>query len=131
MAKTFKQSLSRLEEDVMQILWAQDTCTADAVRRKLARKQRLKDSTVRTVLRRLEQKGYVDHSVDGRTYVYRSLVPAQQAATEAVHSVVERLCRGSVEQLLVGMVSDEMLSAEQLQELARKIAEREKQEPAS
>ena len=59
--------LGHLEREVMQLIWANGRLTAEIVREKLAR--RLKESTVRTVLRRLEEKGYVNHAVDGRTYV--------------------------------------------------------------
>jgi predicted transcriptional regulator len=95
------------------------------VRQALARKQPMKDSTVRTVLRRLEEKGYLSHEVSGRTYVYRERVPARKAATQAVRQIVDRFCEGSVEQLLLGMVDDRIVTAEQLEELARKIAEAE------
>src|SRR5262245_64801314 len=59
--------LGHLEREVMQLIWANGRLTAEIVREKLAR--RLKESTVRTVLRRLEEKGYVNHDVVGRTYV--------------------------------------------------------------
>src|SRR5215471_20395081 len=61
--------LGDLERDVMQLVWAKGPITAEAVREQLPR--RLKESTVRTVLRRLEEKGYVAHAVEGRTYVYQ------------------------------------------------------------
>jgi predicted transcriptional regulator len=86
----------------------------------------MKDSTVRTILRRLEAKGYVSHEISGRTYVYRPQLPARRAATQAVRQIVDRLCEGSVEQLLQGMVSDRIVTAEQLKELARKIAQAER-----
>ena len=59
----------------------------------------------------------------GRTYVYRPRLPARREATHAVRQIVDRLCAGSVEHLLVGMVSDRIATAEQLEELARKIAQ--------
>ncbi len=82
----------------------------------------MKDSTRRTVLRRLEEKGYLVYEVSGRPYVYRERVPRKKEATHAIRQIVERFCEGSVEQLLLGMVNDRILTAEQLEELARKIA---------
>jgi len=117
--------MSPLEDTVTNIIWARGPCTADDVRKALWRKQPMKDSTVRTVLHRLEQKGYLTHEVSGRTYVYRQRVPARKAATQAVRQIVDRFCEGSVEQLLVGMVDDRMLTVEQLEELARKIIQAE------
>ena len=117
--------MSPLEDTLMKVIWARGPCTADDVRTALLRKQPMKDSTVRTVLRRLEEKGYLVHEVSGRTYVYRERVPARKEATHAIRQIVDRFCEGSVEQLLVGMVDDRMLTVEQLEELARKIARAE------
>jgi BlaI family penicillinase repressor len=125
MARPMKRSMSPLEDTVMRVIWARGPCTAEDVRQALVRKQPMKDSTVRTVLSRLEEKGYLVHEVVGRTYVYRERVPAQKAAAQAVRQIVDRFCKGSVEQLLLGMVNDRILTAEQLEELARKINEAE------
>src|SRR5271170_6892057 len=57
--------LGDLERDVMQLIWAGGPMTAEAVRERLGRP--LKESTVRTVLRRLEEKGFVSHTVEQRT----------------------------------------------------------------
>lgn len=128
MARPAKRSMSPLEDTVMRVIWGRGPSTAEDVRQELAGKQPMKDSTVRTVLRRLEEKGYLTHEVSGRTYIYRVRVPALKAATQAVRQIVDRFCDGSVEQLLLGMVDDRILTAEQLEELARKIAEAEVEE---
>ncbi len=125
MARPVRRSMSPLEDIVMNVIWARGPCTADDVRKALLRNQPMKDSTVRTVLRRLEEKGYVVHEVSGRTYVYRQRVAARRAATQAVRQIVDRFCAGSVEQLLVGMVDDRILTALELEKLARKIAQAE------
>ena len=57
--------LGDLEREVMQLVWEHAPVTAEAVRERLERP--LKESTVRTVLRRREDKGYVTHTVEGRT----------------------------------------------------------------
>ncbi len=118
-----KKPLSPLEHKVMEVVWEQSPCTAEQVRQALDGDKPLKDSTVRTVLRRLEEKGYVRHRIEGRTYVYHHRVPAQQAALRAVSGIVERFCGGSVERLLTGMVDSEMISPDELEHLARRIAE--------
>src|SRR4051795_13557716 len=70
--------LGDLEREVMQLVWANGPVTAEAVRERLSRP--LKESTVRTVLRRLEDKGYTTHTVDGRTYVYHAAEPRGRGA---------------------------------------------------
>jgi BlaI family transcriptional regulator, penicillinase repressor len=128
MARTRTRTLSPLEDKVMQVIWERGPSTAEDVRSALARVAPMKDSTARTILRRLEEKGYLAHTVSGRTYIYRERVPVSRAANQAVRQVIDRLCGGSVERLLLGMVDDRLISAEQLEELARKVAEAEEQE---
>ena len=85
----------------------------------------MKDSTVRTVLRRLEDKGYVEHDLDGRTYIYRPRVAQQNVASDAVRGIIDRFCSGSVEDLLVGLVDDKLITPDKLRELADRIADAE------
>ncbi len=82
----------------------------------------LKDSTIRTVLRRLEEKGYVAHSVENRTFVYRPAETRQRVAGRAVKRIMDWFCEGSVEALLVGMVDSKVLDQAELQRLAERIA---------
>src|SRR5215212_4889039 len=79
--------LGDLEREVMQLVWANGPVTAEAVRERLSRP--LKESTVRTVLRRLEDKGYTTHTVDGRTYVYQAAEPRARVAAKAVQRIVD------------------------------------------
>jgi BlaI family penicillinase repressor len=112
--------LGGLEFEVMQVVWAGGPVTAEAVREQLTR--RLRESTVRTVLRRLEDKGYVTHTVDGRTYVYAATQPRGRVAAKAVQRIVDWFCNGSIEEVLVGMVDASMLDQRQLRLLADKVA---------
>jgi BlaI family penicillinase repressor len=112
--------LGDLEREVMQLVWANGPVTAEAVRERLSR--RLKESTVRTVLRRLEEKGYTTHTVDGRTFVYQAAEPRGRVAAKAVQRIVDWFCNGSMDEVLVGMVDTAMLDQKKLRALADKIA---------
>ena len=112
--------LGDLEREVMQLVWANAPITAEEVRERLSR--RLKESTRRAVLRRLEEKGYTTHTVDGRTYVYRAAEPRGRVAAKAVQRIVDWFCNGSVEEVLVGMVDTAMLDQRQLRVLADQVA---------
>ena len=112
--------LGDLEREVMQLVWAHGPVTAEAVRKRLSR--RLKESTVRTVLRRLEDKGYADHTVEGRTYIYHAAEPRSRVAAKAVKRIVDWFCNGSIEEVLVGMVDNAMLDQKQLKLLADQVA---------
>ena len=122
MPRRQKPALSGLENKVMSVVWKHGRATADLVRTELEGSQPLKDSTVRTILRRLEEKGYVHHTTEGRTYLYSPTVASQSVAADAVRGIIERFCKGSVENLLVGMVDREVVSAAELKELARRIS---------
>ena len=113
--------LGDLEREVMQLVWTNGPLTAEAVREQLAR--RLKESTVRTVLRRLEDKGYVSHTVDGRTYVYQATEARSRVAARAVQRIVDWFCNGSVEEVLVGMVDNAMLDRKRLRMLTDRITQ--------
>jgi BlaI family penicillinase repressor len=115
--------LGELERTVLQLMWQHGTMTADRVREVLDQQDRpLKDSTVRTVLRRLEEKGYLIHTIDNRTFLYTPAEAAPMVAGRAVKRILEWFCEGSVEQLLVGMVDSSVLDSKELQRLAERIA---------
>src|SRR5579863_6522922 len=114
--------LSELEHLVMDVLWARAESTAEDVREALANRHPMKDSTSRTILKRLEEKGYIKHHVEGRTNVYKVSEPPRNLAVTAVKQIIDRLCGGSVEQLIVGMVDRELLDERELRRLAEKLA---------
>ena len=119
-----RKGLTPLEQLIMDFVWAHPGCSAEACREGVAGTRALKDSTIRTILRNLEEKGYVAHEVDGRTFYYRAAESKRNVAVEAAQQLIERFCGGSVEEFLVGMVDNQVLEAKQLQRLAEKIAAR-------
>ena len=128
MTKKQKPALSELENKIMGLVWQHGEVTAEQVRAALERSSPIKDSTVRTILRRLEEKGYVQHVTEGRAYVYSPTVASQNVAADAVRGIIDRFCNGSVEDLLVGMVDSQVVSPDQLEQLARRIAAEKERE---
>ena len=112
--------LGELERSILSIVWRKAKINAEQVREELGRP--LKDSTIRTVLRRLEEKGYLTHSVESRTFLYRPAASREAVAGRAVQRIVDWLCEGSVETLLAGMVDSAVLDRKELQRLAERIA---------
>ena len=119
-----RKPISPLEQLLMDYVWAHPGCTAESCREGVAAQRALKDSTIRTVLRSLEEKGYVSHDLDGRTFLYRAVDTKRNVAVQAAQQLIERFCGGSVEELLVGLVDNQVLEPKQLQRLADKIAAR-------
>ena len=112
--------LGELEREVMRLVWSGGPITAEEIRERLDRNP--KESTVRTVLRRLEDKGYVTHTVEGRTFHFAAAEKRGAVAAKAVQRIVNWFCNGSIEEVLVGMVDNAALDPRQLQALSDKIA---------
>jgi predicted transcriptional regulator len=121
--------LTPLEHEVIDYVWAHPGCTAETCRHGLAHQRVLKDSTIRTVLRNLEEKGYISHDVEGRTFVYRAVDTPRHVAVEAAQRLIDQFCGGSVEEFLVGLVDNQVLEPKQLRRLAEKIASRKGKKP--
>lgn len=113
--------LTELQQSILNFLWESGPSTADQVREALMRKHPLKDSSVRTLLRRLEERGYLRRKLEGKAHVYQAAVGARSVAARAVRQIIQRFCAGSAEQFLLGMVDEKVLTAEQIERLARKI----------
>ena len=125
-----QKSLGQLEQKVMQFLWKDGPATGEQVRRAVGKGRSLSDSTIRTVLRRLEDKGFVRHDVEGRQFLYSAAREPRRVAADAVRGILARFCRGSVEELLTGLVDHEVVDGKELEQLARKIRAREPREKA-
>lgn len=118
-----KPNLGELEHEVMQVVWQHGPIHAEGVRERLGR--RLKEATVRTVLRRLEAKSYLTHSVDNRTFMYRAQESRPRVAARAVKRIVDWFCNGSVDEVLIGMVDSAMLDKSQLERLVKRIEQQQ------
>jgi BlaI family penicillinase repressor len=123
-AKSRPQNLGEVEQLVMDYVWSHGRTTSESCREALASSRPMKDSTIRTVLRRLEQKGYLRHEIEGRTFIYQAADARQNVAVRAVKGIIDRFCGGSAELLVMGMVDNAVLNRKQLERLARKIAEK-------
>jgi predicted transcriptional regulator len=119
-----KPALSELEQQVMHIVWERGTITAADIQTALMPDRPLKDSTIRTILARLEEKKYLRHKVRGRSFVYSSTEQPRSVAVRAVKQILDRFCHGSVESLLVGMVDDRVVDATELRRIADRLAQK-------
>jgi predicted transcriptional regulator len=117
------KNLGEVEQLVMDYLWTHGPTSSEACREALASSRPMKDSTIRTVLRRLEEKGYLTHQIQGRTFIYKASDARQNVAVRAVKGIIDRFCGGSAEELVLGMVDNAVLDRKQLERLARRIAE--------
>src|SRR6202167_2039719 len=121
-----RKALSELEHQLMEILWTRGPATAEQIREALAPRHALKDSTIRTILKRLQEKGYVTHKIEGKAFVYSGVEKPRNVAGRAVRQILDKFCDGSLEQLLVGLVENEVVDRTELQQLARKLGKKSK-----
>ncbi len=118
---TKTDSLTELQQAILDFIWSAGSGTAERVREALLPKHPLKDSSVRTLLRRLESRGYLKHRMEGKTFVYEAAMAPRSIAARTVAHIIRRFCSGSEEEFLVGMVDEKVLSIGEIQRLAKKI----------
>ncbi|MBI5086503.1 MAG: BlaI/MecI/CopY family transcriptional regulator [Acidobacteria bacterium] len=124
--KQNKKPLSGLEQMVLELLWERGRASAEEVREGLMGRHAMKDATVRTILRRLEEKGYAAHKEEGRTYIYSGVERPESVAMRAIRQIIDRFWGGSAEALVAGMVEQEVIDPAELKELAKKLGKKEK-----
>lgn len=120
MPRRTTEPLTEREAQIMDAIWRLGEATADQVRAEVPGSPH--DSTVRTLLRVLESKGFVAHEARGKAYVYRATIARRKAQGQAVRSVLARFFGGSAEDLVLRLIEDEQLSPERLEELRRSAA---------
>jgi predicted transcriptional regulator len=118
MARPRAETLTGREAEVMDAVWRIGEATADQVREALP--EPLHDSTVRTLLRVLEAKGYLTHEARGKAYFYRAAIARTKAQKSALGSVLARFFSGSAEDLVLRLIEDERITHEQLDALRQK-----------
>ena len=116
-----RRPLTELQQAILDTLWSSGPATAEQLREALLATHRLKDSSVRTLLRRLEARGYVSHRLEGKAFVYEATMARKRVAAHSVRQIIERFWSGSVEQFLTGMVDEKILTPAEIARLARKI----------
>ena len=120
-------SLAEREAQLMDVLWDHGASTVTEVQSRLG--DELAYTTVLTMLRKLEAKGYVGHEEEGRAHRYHALIERTAAQEGALKTLVSRLFKGSSDALLLHLVSRENLSAKQdrrIEEQLRKASRKEK-----
>ena len=118
---TTGRPLTELQQRILDFIWENGPVTSETVRQALEPKHPLKDPSVRTLLRRLEQRGYISHRVEGKIFMYRAKVHSRSVAARVVEHIIQRFCSGSAEQFLLGMVDEKVLSMDEIQRLAKKV----------
>ncbi len=116
-----KSTLTGPELEIMKIVWRLENATVRAVYEELLERRKIAYTTVMTVMRTLEQKGYLKSSQDERAYVYQATRPKNQVIKGMVKEFVDRVFNGSAERLVAHLLEDRRLSESELREIGRMI----------
>jgi predicted transcriptional regulator len=116
-------ALTDAEARVMAVLWQFESATVGDVVAALAPERTVSYSTVQTILRILEDKGYVAHGKVARAFIYRPVVDERQARRRALRHLATRLFNGSPSLLVMNVLHDEEMDPEELQRLKKLIEE--------
>lgn len=109
----------------MKIVWQKGPVTVRDVYETLLERRKIAYTTVMTMMRVLERKGYVKTRRENRAFVYRPARPERQVLRSMVREFVDRVFNGSAQPLLVHLMEDRRLSPKELEELERLIREAE------
>jgi BlaI family penicillinase repressor len=117
--------LTRRELDVMSVIWKLGNATVAEVKDGLA--DDLAYPTVLTILRTLESKGHVRHKLEGKAFRYFPKLKSEQAGSNALSRVLDKVYRGSRELLVAGLLADEEIGAGELKRLQKLVEARLKE----
>src|SRR4051812_9778026 len=115
--------LSPAQGEIMDIVWGCDEVSASEVRRVLSRTRKVARNTVRTLLERMEEKGWIKHREEGRTFLYSAAQPRQATIGQKVQEMVETVCGGSAEALLTALLDYRGLDFDELERIRQMLAQ--------
>ena len=127
MARNKSATLTEAELRIMNVLWDKGSCTVHEVLQFLPRKPALAYNSILTIIRILETKGYVRHIKDRRAHVYMPRIDRKDATRSEVRHLVSRFFGNSHEQLVLNILEEGSIDAEEL-ERVRQLIERSNRE---
>ena len=123
MAKSEKPTLTKLELQIMQVIWRHGASTVTAVQQALP--QDLAYTTVQTMLNILHRKGKLRRELHGRAFAYTATVTEAKASTHAVRDLVDRMFGGSSEELVMSLIKSRQIDPQKIAELSKRLEEEE------
>jgi predicted transcriptional regulator len=121
MARKRSLTLTDVETRIMNVLWDRERATVGEVVAALKTKYAAAYSTVQTMLRILEAKGYVKHEKSGRAFIYRPVIDRGQARRSALTHLVARLFDNSPSLLVLNVLEDDQIDRTELEQLKKLI----------
>jgi predicted transcriptional regulator len=123
MAKREKAVLTKLELQIMQVIWKRGASTVTTVQEGL--EQDLAYTTVQTMLNILTRKGKLKRELRGRAFAYSATVTEAKASIHAVRDLVDRMFGGSSEELVMSLIKSRQIDPQKIAELSKRLEEEE------
>jgi len=120
--------LTKAQREIMEIVWAKDEVTVTEVRDALEQKRKLARNTVLTMMVRLEERGWLQHREQGRTFIYSAARPRVASLGMKVSQMVDRLFAGSPEELMTALIEYRGLTSEETDRIREMIDQAESRE---
>jgi BlaI family transcriptional regulator, penicillinase repressor len=121
MEKRSKDTLTKLELQIMQVIWRLGASNVNAVQAGL--EQQLAYTTVQTMLNILHRKGKLKRKLKGRAYEYSASVTEANASGHAVRDLINRMFGGSSEELVMNLIKTRQIDPQKIMELTRRLQE--------
>jgi predicted transcriptional regulator len=122
MGEREKETLTKLELQIMQVIWKQGASNVSAVQAGL--EQELAYTTVQTMLNILHRKGKLKRKLNGRAFEYSATVTESKASSHAVRDLVDRMFGGSSEELVMSLIKSRQIDAKKIAQLSKRFEEK-------
>jgi predicted transcriptional regulator len=123
LTKQDKSGLTKLELQMMQVIWKRGASTVSDVQEGLS--QELAYTTVQTMLNILQRKGKLKRDLQGRAFLYSATVTEAKASSHAVRDLIDRMFAGSSEDLVMSLIKSKQIDVKKLAELSKRVEEGE------
>jgi BlaI family transcriptional regulator, penicillinase repressor len=114
--------LTPAQREIMEIIWERGELSASEVRRILSQTRPVARNTVRTLIERMEEKGWITHRPDGRTFLYSAAQQRNASIGQKVREVIETVCGGSPEALVTALLDYRGLSPTELERIRQMLS---------
>ena len=125
-----KPPLSRAQREVMEVIWDSGEAGVLEVTQILNKSRPVARNTVRTLMDRMEEKGWLSHRVEGRSYLYSATVPREESLGQRVMDMVDKACGGDPEKLMLALVQYRGLSDEETKRIRKMLDQARKKQSA-
>ncbi len=126
-----KAPLSRAQREVMEVIWDKGEAGVLDVTKALNKQRPMARNTVRTLMERMEEKGWLTHRTEGRSYVYAATVPREESLGQRVMDMVDKACGGNPEKLMLALLQYRGLSEDESKRIGKMLEDAKNKESSS